>query len=70
MNSRTPSAAVLPERADRGERARARLEAIARVLDSRRRFPGTRARFGADAVLNLLPGIGLLAAKGVSAYLV
>ncbi len=69
MNSRTPSAAVPPERADCGERARARLEAIARVLDSRRRFPGTRARFGADAVLNLLPGVGLLAGTGVSASL-
>jgi uncharacterized protein DUF4112 len=69
VNGRTPSAAVPPERAGCGERARARLEAIARVLDSRRRFPGTSARFGADAVLNLLPGVGLLAAKGVSAYL-
>ena len=57
MNGRTPPAAVPPERAGCGERARARLEAIARVLDSRRRFPGTSARFGADAVLNLLPPI-------------
>ena len=32
--------------------------------------PGTGIRFGADAALNLLPGIGLLAAKGVSAYLI
>jgi hypothetical protein len=50
--------------------ARVRLEAIARVLDSRWRVPGTGIRFGADAVLNLIPGLGLVAAKGVSAYLI
>ena len=68
-----------PDAADRapcpGARAarkdtRARLEAIARLLDSRWRVPGTPIRFGADAVLNLLPGVGLLAAKGASAYLI
>jgi hypothetical protein len=47
-----------------------RLEGIARLLDSRWRVPGTGIRFGADAVLNLLPGLGLLASKGVSAYLI
>jgi len=46
-----------------------RLDAIARLLDSRWRIPGTGIRFGADPVLNLLPGIGLVASKGVSAYL-
>ncbi|WP_367614457.1 DUF4112 domain-containing protein [Teichococcus coralli] len=51
------------------ERLRRRLDAIARLLDSRWRIPGTGIRFGADPVLNLLPGIGLLASKGVSAYL-
>ena len=71
MNSRTPPvAAASPERAGREERARARLEAIARLLDSKWRVPGTGIRFGADAVLHLLPGVGLLAAKGVSAYLI
>ena len=69
---RTPlaAAAPLPGRAGREEGARARLEAIARLLDSRWRVPGTGIRFGADAVLNLLPGVGLVAAKGVSAYLI
>jgi hypothetical protein len=50
--------------------ARARLEAIARLLDSRWRVPGTGIRFGADAALNLLPGLGALVSKGVSAYLI
>ncbi len=71
MSGRTPSIAARPGRAaDRDEAARARLEAIASLLDSRWRVAGTGIRFGADAVLNLLPGVGLLAAKGVSAYLI
>ena len=72
MRGRTPpSTAASPSgRAGREEGERARLEAIARLLDSRWRIPGTGIRFGADAALNLLPGGGLLAAKGVSAYLI
>jgi hypothetical protein len=54
----------------REDDARRRLEAIARVLDSKWRIPGTGIRFGADAALNLLPGLGLVASKGVSAYLI
>ncbi len=54
----------------REESVRKRVEAIARLLDSRWRVPGTRIRFGADAALNLLPGLGLVASKGVSAYLI
>ena len=71
MSGRTPSIAVRPEgRAGREDAARARLEAIARLLDSRWRVPGTGIRFGADAALNLVPGFGLVAAKAVSAYLI
>ena len=72
MIGRTPAtaAAAPPERSSREEGARARLEVIARVLDSNWRVPGTNIRFGADPVLNLLPGVGLLASKGVSAYLI
>lgn len=47
-----------------------RLDAIARLLDAAVRVPGTNIRFGADALLNIVPGIGTLMAKGVSAYLV
>lgn len=71
MSGRTSPIAAAPGAATgREEATRARLEAIARLLDSRWRVPGTGIRFGADAVLNLLPGVGLLAAKGVSAYLI
>jgi len=32
--------------------------------------PGTNIRVGADALLNVIPGIGTAVAKGVSAYLI
>ena len=50
--------------------ARERLDGLARMLDNAVRIPGTSIRVGADAALNLIPGIGTLAAKGVSGYLV
>lgn len=54
----------------RTDEARARLDALARFLDSAVRVPGTNVRFGADAVLNLIPGVGTLTSKGMSAYLI
>lgn len=66
----TPGRSTAASHDPRIEGARRRLEAIARILDSRWRIPGTGIRFGADPVLNLLPGIGLLASKGVSVYLI
>jgi hypothetical protein len=32
--------------------------------------PGTNFRFGADALLNLIPDVGTLTSKGMSAYLI
>lgn len=52
------------------EETRARLDALARLLDSAVRIPGTNIRFGADALLNLIPGVGTLTSKGMSAYLI
>jgi Domain of unknown function (DUF4112) len=49
---------------------RARLDTLARVLDSAIRVPGTNIHFGADALLNLIPGVGMLTSKGMSAYLI
>ena len=49
---------------------RSRLDTLARFLDSAVRVPGTNIRFGADALLNLIPGIGMLTSKGMSAYLI
>lgn len=47
-----------------------RLDAIARFLDGALRVPGTPIRFGADALLNLAPGVGTVASTGLSAYLI
>ena len=49
---------------------RARLAALARLLDTAIRIPGTDIRMGADAALNLIPGAGTLIAKGMSGYLI
>lgn len=52
------------------QEALARLDALARVLDSALRVPGTDIRFGADALLNVVPGVGTLVAKGLASYLI
>ena len=54
----------------RAAETRARLDALARLLDSAVRVPGINIRFGADALLNLIPGVGMLTSKGMSAYLI
>lgn len=51
-------------------RSPARLEAIADLLDSRWRIPGTGIRFGADALLSLLPGLGPVLSTVISGYLI
>lgn len=50
--------------------ARRRLDALARLLDSAVRVPGTNVRVGADALFNFVPVVGPLATKTLSAYLV
>jgi hypothetical protein len=57
-------------RTSRADETRTRLDALARLLDSAIRVPGTNVRFGADALLNLIPGVGTLTSKGMSAYLI
>jgi hypothetical protein len=47
-----------------------RLDALARLLDAAVRVPGTNVRVGADALLNLVPGVGTLVAKGLASYLI
>ena len=50
--------------------ARERLARLAFLLDSAWRVPGTGVRFGADALLGLVPGVGNLATTVLSAYLI
>ena len=63
-------ASSLHDTSSRASETRARLDALARFLDSAVRVPGTNIRFGADALLNLIPGVGMLTSKGMSAYLI
>jgi hypothetical protein len=63
-------ASTLHGTSSRAGDTRSRLDALSRLLDSAVRVPGTNIRFGADALLNLIPGVGLLTSKGLSAYLI
>ncbi|GGC70844.1 hypothetical protein GCM10011504_55750 [Siccirubricoccus deserti] len=55
---------------NRGQDALVRLETIARLLDTKWHIPGTGIRFGADALLSLLPAVGPVASTAISAYLI
>ena len=48
----------------------ATLRTLARVMDSAVRIPGTPIRFGADALIGLVPGLGDVAGAAVSGYLI
>ncbi len=43
---------------------------LARVLDSAVGVPGTPVRFGLDAILGLVPGLGDVAGAGLSAFII
>jgi hypothetical protein len=47
-----------------------RLRAVSRLLDSAFTIPGTRYRFGLDAIIGLVPGLGDAVSALFSAYLV
>lgn len=47
-----------------------RLDKIAHLLDSTFRIPGTSIRFGYDAIIGLVPGIGDAVGAGLSAWLI
>ena len=70
MRSGTNLATAPPEHVSGDEGSLVRLEAIARLLDSKWQVPGTGIRFGADAVLSLIPGVGAIVPTAVSAYLI
>lgn len=45
-----------------------RLDSLADTMDSRYRVPGTRIRFGWDAILGLVPGLGDVATLGPAGF--
>ena len=48
----------------------ARARTLARLLDSAVKVPGTGIRFGADAVVGLIPGLGDVGGAALAGYLV
>jgi hypothetical protein len=48
----------------------ARARTLARLLDSAARVPGTGIRFGADAIIGLVPGLGDIGGAALAGYLV
>ncbi|MGL4444162.1 MAG: DUF4112 domain-containing protein, partial [Alsobacter sp.] len=58
-----------PRERDLAESKR-RLDALATFLDSAVRIPGTNITVGADALLNIVPGIGTACAKALSGYII
>jgi uncharacterized protein DUF4112 len=47
-----------------------RLDRLATLLDTVLVIPGTKIRFGADAIIGLVPGIGDVVTTALSAYIV
>ena len=47
-----------------------RARAIARLLDTAFRVPGTDIRFGLDGILGLIPGVGDVAGAALSGYVI
>lgn len=55
--------------ADQKRAALDRIDLLARVFDTAFVIPGTNVRFGIEAVMRLVPGIGDAAASALSCYL-
>lgn len=70
MAAATSAFEDFPSIHDREAAALRRLDALARMLDSAFALPIVGTRVGADALLNLVPGAGVIVAKGLSAWLV
>ena len=47
-----------------------KLNALARLMDTQFRIPGTKIRFGFDGLIGLIPGVGDLITLAISTYLI
>jgi hypothetical protein len=47
-----------------------RMEIVARILDTAFTIPGTRQRFGVDAIIGLVPGLGDIITTLLSSYII
>jgi hypothetical protein len=55
---------------DEADAAYARVDALARVMDSMVAIPGTKIRLGVDALLGLVPVIGDVISHAISSYII
>ncbi len=55
---------------DEAEAAYARIEALARAMDSIVVIPGTNVRIGFDALLGLVPVVGDIVSQAISSYII
>ncbi len=46
------------------------IEKLAKLMDAKFKIPGTNIRFGLDAIIGLIPGVGDLGTFAVSGYMV
>ena len=72
VNPRAPGTFERVEKLERREveAAMARLNMVARTMDSLFAVPGTRLRLGVDSVIGLVPVVGDIMSNAVSAYLI
>jgi hypothetical protein len=52
------------------EAAVARVEAVARIMDSMFEIPGTKVRIGLDAIIGVVPIVGDLISQVISSYII
>ena len=45
------------------------LDSLAKLMDSQFRVPGTEIRFGVDAIIGLVPGVGDMSTFAISSYM-
>jgi hypothetical protein len=55
---------------DEVEAAVARIEAVARLMDSMFEIPGTKLRVGLDAVIGVVPIVGDIISQVISSYII
>jgi hypothetical protein len=59
---------MVPEKTE--PRQLKRMDALARLMDTQFRLPGTNFRFGLDGIIGLIPGAGDLSTFAVSGYMI
>ncbi len=55
---------------NRDNAALQQLDMVARLMDSQFKIPGTDIRFGLDAIIGLIPGLGDLSTFAISGYMI